>query len=79
MACVLRVCFACVLFQGMDRYEANPSVKAVWDAADDYLMSQYGFSIIDIVRRNPKVRKRRFLSHLYIKMHYFTKTGSGQT
>ena len=54
MACVLRVCFACVLFQGMDRYEANPSVKAVWDAADDYLMSQYGFSIIDIVRRNPK-------------------------
>ena len=39
---------------GMDRYDANPSVKAVWDAADSSLMATYGFSIIDIVRRNPK-------------------------
>ena len=25
------------------------------------------------------VRKRVFLRHLHIKMHHFTKTGSGQT
>jgi hypothetical protein len=26
-----------------------------------------------------EVRQRVFLRHLYIKMHHFTKTGSGQT
>eukprot|EP01046_Picozoa_sp_COSAG06_P019943 COSAG06_NODE_1440_length_9457_cov_4.634751_2_plen_106_part_00 len=31
------------------------------------------------VPKGGTVRKRVFLRHLYIKMHHFTKTGSGQT
>ena len=39
---------------GMDRYAEVPAVKAVWDVADVHLRSRYGFSILDIVRHNPK-------------------------
>jgi hypothetical protein len=33
----------------------------------------------ELTALNNRCGKRHFLSHLYIKMHYFTKTGSGQT
>ena len=39
---------------GMDRYDENPSARKVWDAADKYLLRSYGFSILEIVRKNPK-------------------------
>ncbi|KAL7423454.1 hypothetical protein Q5752_001034 [Cryptotrichosporon argae] len=39
---------------GMDLYNTSPVARAVWDAADAHLTSVYGFSIVDIVKNNPK-------------------------
>jgi len=39
---------------GMDRYEENEAVKGVWDRADAHLLAKYGFSLLRIVRENPK-------------------------
>mmetsp|Transcript_17053 Transcript_17053/g.37202 ORF Transcript_17053/g.37202 Transcript_17053/m.37202 type:complete len:3767 (-) Transcript_17053:37-11337(-) len=39
---------------GMDRYEEKSSAKKVWDTADKHLRAMYGFSILQIVRENPK-------------------------
>jgi fatty acid synthase subunit beta len=39
---------------GMDRYAASAAVKDIWDRADRHLSETYGFSILDIVRRNPQ-------------------------
>lgn len=39
---------------GMDLYQSSPVARAVWDAADAHLTSVYGFSIVDIVKNNPK-------------------------
>lgn len=39
---------------GMDLYESSPVAKGVWDTADKHLRATYGFSILDIVRTNPK-------------------------
>lgn len=39
---------------GMELYATSPVAKAVWDAADAHLTSVYGFSIVDIVKNNPK-------------------------
>ena len=38
----------------MDRYAENEEVKRVWDIADTHLRDRYGFSIIDIISRNPE-------------------------
>jgi fatty acid synthase subunit beta len=39
---------------GMELYEHSEAARHVWDTADQYYQETYGFSIIDIVRRNPK-------------------------
>ncbi|RXK40211.1 hypothetical protein M231_02485 [Tremella mesenterica] len=39
---------------GMELYNTSPVARAVWDAADAHLTSVYGFSIVDIVKNNPK-------------------------
>lgn len=39
---------------GMELYQSSPVARAVWDAADAHLTSVYGFSIVDIVKNNPK-------------------------
>ncbi|TXT15634.1 hypothetical protein VHUM_00137 [Vanrija humicola] len=39
---------------GMELYNNSEVARAVWDAADAHLTSVYGFSIIDIVKNNPK-------------------------
>jgi fatty acid synthase subunit beta len=39
---------------GMELYATSPVARAVWDAADAHLTSVYGFSIVDIVKNNPK-------------------------
>ncbi|WWD18974.1 hypothetical protein CI109_103431 [Kwoniella shandongensis] len=39
---------------GMELYANSPVARAVWDAADAHLGSTYGFSIVDIVKNNPK-------------------------
>jgi len=39
---------------GMDLYGSSPIAKEVWDRADRHFMENYGLSIIDIVKNNPK-------------------------
>jgi fatty acid synthase subunit beta, fungi type len=39
---------------GMDLYESSPVARAIWDKADEHFLHHYGFSIVDIVRNNPK-------------------------
>lgn len=39
---------------GMDLYKNSEVARAVWDRADRHLIDTYGFSILDIVRNNPK-------------------------
>lgn len=39
---------------GMDLYDSSPVAREVWDRADRHFLSNYGFSIVDIVRNNPK-------------------------
>lgn len=39
---------------GMELYNTSAAAKAVWDSADSHLLKTYGFSIIDIVKNNPK-------------------------
>ncbi|WP_296205328.1 type I polyketide synthase [uncultured Corynebacterium sp.] len=38
---------------GMAAYAASPAARAVWDRADAHTRQALGFSILDIVRRNP--------------------------
>lgn len=39
---------------GMDLYESSEVARHVWDRADQHFLNNYGFSIIDIVKNNPK-------------------------
>ncbi len=39
---------------GMDLYAKSPVAKEVWDRADRHFMDNYGLSIINIVKNNPK-------------------------
>ncbi|KAL5049031.1 hypothetical protein BDW71DRAFT_217703 [Aspergillus fruticulosus] len=39
---------------GMDLYKTSPVAKAVWDEIDQQLYDSYGWSVLDIVRNNPK-------------------------
>lgn len=39
---------------GMDLYGSSEVARQVWDRADDHFLRNYGFSIIKIVRENPK-------------------------
>ncbi|KAJ9197095.1 hypothetical protein DTO021D3_6604 [Paecilomyces variotii] len=39
---------------GMELYASSPVAKEVWDRADKHFLENYGFSITDIVRNNPK-------------------------
>ncbi|KAK9382701.1 acyl transferase domain-containing protein [Kockiozyma suomiensis] len=39
---------------GMDLYDSSPVARDVWDRADRHFLNNYGFSITNIVRNNPK-------------------------
>ncbi|KAI9376434.1 acyl transferase domain-containing protein [Aspergillus egyptiacus] len=39
---------------GMDLYSTSSVAKAVWDKVDQHMFNTYGWSILDIVRDNPK-------------------------
>ncbi|KAL6235076.1 hypothetical protein BDW75DRAFT_240471 [Aspergillus navahoensis] len=39
---------------GMDLYKTSPVAKAVWDKIDQQIYDAYGWSVLDIVRNNPK-------------------------
>ncbi|KMU77024.1 fatty acid synthase subunit beta dehydratase [Coccidioides immitis RMSCC 3703] len=39
---------------GMDLYNSSPVAQEVWDRADKHFLENYGFSIINIVKNNPR-------------------------
>ncbi|KAK9477444.1 acyl transferase domain-containing protein [Lipomyces japonicus] len=39
---------------GMDLYESSPVAREVWERADRHFLNNYGFSITNIVKNNPK-------------------------
>ncbi|KAI9721034.1 MAG: beta subunit of fatty acid synthetase [Candelaria pacifica] len=39
---------------GMELYASSPVAKEVWDRADKHFLDNYGFSITNIVKNNPK-------------------------
>jgi malonyl CoA-acyl carrier protein transacylase len=40
----------------MDLYNTSPATRTVWDSAHAHLISAYSFSIVEIVRENPRKR-----------------------
>ena len=45
---------------GMDLYNSSPAARAVWEGADAHLLAVYGFSIVEIVKDNPKDKTIHF-------------------
>ena len=73
---------------GMELYNNSPTARSVWDAADAHLIAVYGFSIIEIVKDNPKEKTIHFggikgqaIRQRYMDMTYDTmdKDGSVKT
>ena len=45
---------------GMELYNNSPAARSVWEAADAHLTAVYGFSIVEIVKDNPKEKTIHF-------------------
>ncbi|KAI9179811.1 fatty acid synthase alpha subunit Lsd1, partial [Blastocladiella emersonii ATCC 22665] len=45
---------------GMDLYASSPVAREIWDRADAHFKREFGFSIIEIVRTNPKAKTVHF-------------------
>ncbi|KAI9314935.1 fatty acid synthase [Dichotomocladium elegans] len=71
---------------GMALYAASPVAKDIWDRADAHFMKNYGFSIIEIVRDNPKEKTVHFggprgnaIRQNYMSMTYDVVESDGTT
>jgi fatty acid synthase subunit alpha len=69
---------------GMDLYNTSPAARAVWDHADKHLWAVYGFSILEIVKDNPKDKTVHFggikgqaIRQRYMDMSYDTTDKDG--
>ena len=69
---------------GMDLYNNSPTARAVWDGADEHLLAVYGFSIIELVKQNPKEKTIHFggikgqaIRQRYVDMTYDTMDKDG--
>ncbi|KDQ57051.1 hypothetical protein JAAARDRAFT_35647 [Jaapia argillacea MUCL 33604] len=69
---------------GMDLYNSSPAARAVWEAADAHLLNVYGFSIVEIVQKNPKEKTVHFggikgqaIRKRYMDMTYDTMDKDG--
>ncbi|KAF8969171.1 fatty acid synthase [Flammula alnicola] len=70
---------------GMDLYNSSPAARAVWDGADTHLLAVYGFSIVEIVKDNPKEKTIHFggikgqaIRQRYMDMTYDTMDKDGR-
>ena len=70
---------------GMDLYDSSPVAREVWDRADRHFLNNYGFSIVDIVRNNPKELTVHFggpqgnaIRENYISMMFESMDADGQ-
>ncbi|KAH7913599.1 hypothetical protein BJ138DRAFT_606981 [Hygrophoropsis aurantiaca] len=69
---------------GMDLYNSSPAARAVWEGADTHLLAVYGFSIVEIVKDNPKDKTIHFggikgqaIRQRYMDMTYDTMDKDG--
>ncbi|EIW84299.1 fatty acid synthase [Coniophora puteana RWD-64-598 SS2] len=69
---------------GMDLYNNSPAARAVWEGADAHLLAVYGFSIVEIVKDNPKQKTIHFggfkgqaIRQRYMDMTYDTMDKDG--
>ncbi|KAI0008515.1 beta subunit of fatty acid synthase [Xylariaceae sp. FL0662B] len=69
---------------GMDLYNTSTVAKEVWDRADKYLLDTYGFSILNIVKNNPKELTVHFggprgkaIRENYMQMNFETIAADG--
>ncbi|KAH9945014.1 fatty acid synthase [Epithele typhae] len=69
---------------GMDLYNNSPAARSVWEAADAHLTAVYGFSIVEIVKDNPKEKtihfggiKGQVIRQRYMDMTYDTMDKDG--
>lgn len=69
---------------GMELHNSSPAARAVWDSADVHLISACGFSIVEIVRENPKKKTIHFggikgqaIRERYMEMTYDTTDNDG--
>ncbi|RPD59601.1 fatty acid synthase [Lentinus tigrinus ALCF2SS1-6] len=69
---------------GMDLYNNSPAARAVWESADEHLTAVYGFSIVEIVKDNPKEKTIHFggikgqaIRQRYMDMTYDTMDKDG--
>jgi fatty acid synthase subunit alpha, fungi type/fatty acid synthase subunit beta, fungi type len=69
---------------GMELYNNSPAARDVWDNADAHLGAVYGFSIVDIVKNNPKSKTVHFggikgqaIRQRYMDMTYDTMDKDG--
>ncbi len=67
---------------GMDLYASSPIAKQIWDRSEAHFTSKYGFSILKIVRENPKEitvhfggKKGAAIRQHYLSMTYDTEGG----
>jgi fatty acid synthase subunit beta len=70
----------------MELYNNSPAVRAGWDGADAHLLAVYGFSIIEIVKDNPKEKMIHFggikgqaIWQRYMDMTYAATDRDGNT
>lgn len=70
---------------GMDLYESSPVARAVWDRADQHFVDTYGFSILHIVKNNPKSftvhfggTKGKAIRENYMSMIFETTAPNGE-
>ena len=69
---------------GMDLYNSSPAARAVWEGADAHPLAVYGFSIVEIVKDNPKQKTVHFggikgqaIRQRYMDMSYDTMNKDG--
>ena len=69
---------------GMDLYNSSPAARAIWEGADTHLLAVYGFSIVEIVKDNPKKKTIHFggikgqaIHQCYMDMTYDTMDKDG--
>ncbi|KAG2076495.1 hypothetical protein BDR04DRAFT_694370 [Suillus decipiens] len=69
---------------GMDLYNSSSAARAVWEGADAHLLAVYGFSIVEIVKDNPKEKTIHFggikgqaIRQRYMDMTYDTMDKDG--
>ncbi|KAL2132510.1 hypothetical protein VTI74DRAFT_3729 [Chaetomium olivicolor] len=71
---------------GMHLYASSPVARSIWDRAEAYFASQFGVSILEIVRNNPKEIKVHFggvrgrmLRQNYLSMCHYEAGGTEAT